>query len=357
MAKNTSLNKAATAKKDEFYTQLTDIEKELYHYREFFKGKTVFCNCDDPYESNFFKYFAMSFNTLGLKKLIATCYETSPLVYTQLDMYGGEQVLSTAKDGKRAHKIEITEVTDINEDGRIDLTDVELLIKNKNNVLTMLEGDGDFRSEECIELLKEADVVVTNPPFSLFREYVAQLMQYNKKFLIIGNQNAITYKEIFPLIMENRLWLGYKSGDMAFTVPEYYEPRETRYWVDEKGQKWRSMGNICWYTNIDHDKRHEDLILWKNYTPEEYPKYDNYDAIEVSKTSDIPCDYDGVMGVPITFLDKFSPKQFEILGATESEGKGFSHGLWNADSEVAQPMVKGQRRYKRVFIRRKQATN
>ena len=180
-----------------------------------------------------------------------------------------------------------------------------------------LKGDGDFRSKECIELLKEADIVVTNPPFSLFREYVAQLMEYEKKFLIIGSQNNVTYKEIFPLLMQNKIWLGYKSGDMAFKVPADSEPRATRYWEDEQGQKWRSLGNICWFTNLDHKKRHEDLILYKTYSPEEYPLYDNFDAINVNKTEDIPMNYDGVMGVPITFLDKYNPEQFEILGLTQ----------------------------------------
>ena len=308
---NKTLNDAKTAKKDEFYTQLVDIENELRHYREHFKGKIVFCNCDDPYESNFFKYFATNFNALGLKKLIATCYNGSPIQGNEL-MLKFDDVNEEPK--KIAYKVEITEVTDVNGDGRIDLADVRYLLQNDKNVLAMLKENGDFRSRECIELLKEADIVVTNPPFSLFREYVAQLMKYEKKFLIIGNQNAITYKEIFPLIKNDKIWLGYKSGDMAFRVPPTYEPRETRYWQDETGQKWRSMGNICWYTNLDHSKRHEELILYKTYNAEEYPQYDNYDAINVDKTADIPCDYDGVMGVPITFLDKYNPEQFEIIG-------------------------------------------
>ena len=306
-----NLANAKEAKKDEFYTQLADIENELKHYRQHFKGKIVFCNCDDPYESNFFKYFAINFNALGLKKLIATCYDGSPFLGSELLFDFGEET----KDDypKKAYKVEITEVTDINGDGRVDLGDVQYLLKNDKNVLTKLKGSGDFRSVECIELMKEADVVVTNPPFSLFREYVAQLMKYEKKFLIIGNQNAITYKEIFPLIKNNKLWLGYKTGDMAFRVPDYYEARETRYWQDESGQKWRSMGNICWFTNLEHKKRHEELILYAHYNPEYYPKYDNYDAINVDRVSEIPCDYDGVMGVPITFLDKYNPEQFEIV--------------------------------------------
>lgn len=350
---NKALSNANRAKKDEFYTQLSDIENELRHYRQHFRGKTILCNCDDPYESNFFKYFAMNFNFFGLKKLICTCYATSPLVYTQMSFFGEEEVVGTSDDNRKPYKIEITEVKDLNGDGAVDLTDVDLLLQSVDGKPELLNGDGDFRSDECIELLKEADIVVTNPPFSLFREYVAQLIEYNKKFIIIGNQNAITYKEIFPLLKDNKMWIGYKSGDMAFTVPDSYEARETRFWIDENGQKWRSLGNICWYTNLDIEKRHEDMILFRNYTPENYPHYDNYDAIEVSKVADIPCDYDGAMGVPITFMDKFNPEQFEILGATESEGKGFSNGLWIEDSKVAQPLINGERKYKRIFIKRK----
>ena len=310
---NKALSAANKAKKDEFYTQLSDIENELRHYKEHFKGKTVLCNCDDPYESNFFKYFAINFNHLGLKKLICTCYAGSPVVYTQLSFFGEEEAIGKPQTEKKPYKIEITEVKDMNDDGAVDLTDVELLLKTVDGQPTLLKGNGDFRSEECIELLKEADIVVTNPPFSLFREYVAQLIEYDKKFIIIGNQNAITYKEIFPLLKDNKIWIGYKFGDRAFTVPDTYEERATRFWIDEKGQKWRSLGNVCWYTNLDIQKRHEDLILYKAYSPEDYPHYDNYDAIEVSKVADIPCDYFGCMGVPITFMDKYNPEQFEIV--------------------------------------------
>lgn len=315
MAKNASLHKANKAKEDEFYTRLTDIENELRHYKQHFAGKTVFCNCDDPFESNFFKYFAMNFNHLGLKKLVATCYVSSPVAGQQISLFDIFPIKGTVTENKQPHKIEITEVPDANSDGAIDLCDVEHLLKNGKNVLTLLEGNGDFRSPECIEILKEADVVVTNPPFSLFREYVAQLMEYNKLFLIIGNQNAITYKEIFPLLKDNKVWLGYHCGDMAFAVPEYYEERETRFWIDESGQKWRSLGNICWYTNLDITKRHEKLDLYRKYKghEDEYPKYDNYDAINVDKVSEIPEDYMDVMGVPITFLDKYNPEQFEIV--------------------------------------------
>ncbi len=317
MAGNKSLRKANRVKEDEFYTQLADIELELKHYRKHFAGKTIFCNCDDPYESNFFKYFAMNFNFLGLKKLIATCYTGSPVAGQQLDMLSIFEMLPSEEEPPKKHpyKIEITEIVDINGDGAIDLTDVEYLLRNKKNSLTLLDGDGDFRSPECIEILKQADIVVTNPPFSLFREYIAQLIEYDKKFLVIGSQNAITYKEIFPLLKDNKMWLGFRCGDMAFTVPEYYEERETRFWIDDNGQKWRSLGNICWFTNLDHKKRHEELELYKRYTPEEFLRYDNFNAINVNKTADIPEDYDGEMGVPITFLDKYNPDQFEIVDA------------------------------------------
>lgn len=354
--KNKNLGDAKNAKKDEFYTQLVDIENELRHYKEHFKDKTVFCNCDDPYESNFVKYFAMNFNALGLKKLIATCYATSPVMYTQLSFFNDEEETEIAESGKKPYVIEITEVTDENGDGAVDLADFELILKK--NKPKLLQGNGDFRSEECIEFLKEADIIATNPPFSLFREYVAQLIEYDKKFIIIGNQNAITYKEVFPLIKENKLWLGYKCGDMAFTVPESYEARETRFWIDESGQKWRSFGNICWYTNLDHSKRHEGLILYKNYNEEEYPTYDNYDAIEVSKVSEIPCNFDGVMGVPVTFLDKYNPNQFEILGITDRQNtsglrtkKYTSEDTPKYNDLNARSVLKNENGYKQMYAR------
>ena len=356
---NSNLHDSSRNKQDEFYTNLQLIEDELDWYRPHFMGKRVLCNCDDPYESNFFKYFAMNFNALGLKSLTATCYATSPVVYTQLDLFGGEEKIGCKKrkrkqKGKPPYKIVITEVKDENGDGRIDLADVEWLIKNKKNVLTKLKGDGDFRSAECVALLDEADVVVTNPPFSLFREYMALLMEHKKQFLIVGNMNAVTYKEVFPLIKDNKVWLGNKAGHFWFKVPSHYEEKATDFKIDENGQKWRRMGNICWFTNLDFPKRHEKMLLWKKYTPEAYPKYDNYDAIEVSKTDDIPCDWDGAIGVPITFIYKYNPDQFDIIGATESEGVGFSAGLWDASSEVAQPLIGGTRKYKRIFIRRKE---
>ena len=356
MAGNSNLRNANKAKKDEFYTQLADIELELKHYRKHFAGKTIFCNCDDPYESNFFKYFAMNFNFLGLKKLVATCYIGSPVVGEQFEQLSLFEILPSDENTPKRfpYKIEITEVIDINGDGAVDLTDVEYLLRNKKNSLSLLDGDGDFRSPECVEILKQSDIVVTNPPFSLFRDFVAQLIEYDKKFIIIGNQNAITYKEIFPLLKENRMWLGYRCGDMAFTVPEYYEERETRFWIDDNGQKWRSLGNICWFTNLDHKKRHEELELYKKYNPEEYPKYDNYNAINVGKTADIPEDYYEVMGVPITFLDKYSPDQFEILGMAASAGyRKEIVGIDFIGTKDARPLINGKNTYARIFIRRK----
>ena len=348
MANNAGLTKANKAKKDEFYTQLADIEVELKHYKKHFVGKTVLCNCDDPYESNFFKYFAMNFNYLGLKKLIATCYDSSPIVGEQLSLF----------PDKRPYMIQITEVLDENGDGAIDLTDVAYLLQNRKNSTHKLKN-GDFRSDECVEILKEADIVVTNPPFSLFREFVALLEQYQKQYLIIGNVNAVTYKEIFPLIKNNKLWLGYSihSGDREFRVPNDYPLEAASCRIDEKGNKYIRVKGVRWYTNMDYIERHTDLELWKAYTPEAYPKYDNYNAIEVGVTAEIPEDYYDVMGVPITFLDKFNPDQFEILGATESEGKGVSAGLWDETSKIAQPLVHGERKYKRFFIRRKQNGN
>ena len=325
MAKNSRLTQAKTNKKDEFYTQLKDIENELYHYRDFFCGKVVFCNCDDPYESTFFKYFANNFNFLGLKKLICTCYAKSHVAWRQLELIDApelslslslNEVNPSENSNKKPYKIEITEVPDSDGKGTTDLSDVDFLIKNRKNVLSVLDGDGDFRSQECIELLKEADVVVTNPPFSLFREYVAQLVQYDKKFIIIGHNNAITYKEIFPLIKNNRMWLGYGfKGDAAHFINRHYEDYATA--SDHKEGMIRVSG-VTWYTNIEIPKRQEELLLYRHYTPEEYPTYDNFNAINVDKTSDIPCDYDGVMGVPITFLSKYNPKQFEIVGCTAS---------------------------------------
>ncbi len=374
MAGNSNLHIANKNKKDEFYTQLEDIELELKHYRKYFAGKTVFCNCDDPYESNFFKYFAMNFNYLGLKKLVATCYIGSPVVGEQFEQLSIFDIFPSEENTpkKFPYKIEITEVVDANGDGTVDLTDVEYLLRNKNNALTLLTGDGDFRSPECIEILKQADIVVTNPPFSLFREFVAQLVEYSKQFIIIGNVNAITYKEIFPLIKENKLWLGYSihSGDREFRVPDDYPLNASGYRIDENGYKYIRVKGVRWFTNLDIKKRHEELDLYKKYTPEEYPKYDNYNAVEVSKTADIPEDYYGAMGVPITFLDKYNPEQFEILGMCENldlyglktrvytsqECKDRYFELFGKKGTYdlnASGVIDGKKVYQRILIRRK----
>lgn len=306
------LAKAQDAKKDEFYTQLPDIEKELVHYQEHFRDKVVFCNCDDPYESNFFKYFALNFNALGLKKLIATCYDGSPIAQQELPLFPVEHSTPT----KKAYKVEITEVPDLDGNGSTDLTDVKLLLQNNNNVKAELKGNGSFDSPESIELLKEADVVVTNPPFSLFREYLSLLDKYNKQFIIIGNTNALTYKETFKMFQEDKIRTGYTNFNvgMYFQVPDSWE----KFHHIENGKKMARVSTSCWFTNLPVSKHNEELILIKHYTPEEYPKYDNYDAINVNTYTDIPCDFDGVMGVPITFLDKYNPEQFEIVGLGNS---------------------------------------
>ncbi|MCQ2341909.1 MAG: adenine-specific methyltransferase EcoRI family protein [Paludibacteraceae bacterium] len=314
----TDLSNAKKAKQDEFYTQLEDIEKELRFYKDHFNGKVVFCNCDDPYESNFFKYFALHFNDLGLKKLICTCYDGSPFMGNELvfdfDIFHNEA-------SKKAYKVEITEVKDENGDGAIDLSDVRILLQNDKNAISILKGNGDFRSPECVELLKEADIVVTNPPFSLFREYVAQLVEYDKKYIILGNMNAITYRDIFSLIQNNKMWIGQGFNLSMIFKTTYANTNEgNRKYVASKGynpdDNFVKTPAIAWYTNLDIQKRHEELDLYKSYTPEEYKKYDNYDAINVDKVTDIPCDYEGVMGVPLTFLDKYNPDQFEIIGRT-----------------------------------------
>jgi len=291
---NRSLGAARATKQDEFYTQLSDIEKELRHYTKHFKGKTVLCNCDDPRVSNFFHFFSYNFEKLELKKLIATCYknQNADLFSTHVAERG---VYLEYKGDKSRNRIP---------------DPAKIGVHN-------FKGDGDFRSEECIALLKQADIVVTNPPFSLFREYVQQLMEHDKKFLIIGNQNAISYKEIFETIKQNEMWLGY-THPVAFVVPDHYEMREVRSWRGEDGTNWRSLGNACWFTNLDIQKRHEELITVMTLDSKKHLNYDNYDAIEVSKIKDIPIDYDAAMGVPVTFLEKYNPDQFEIIGITKT---------------------------------------
>ena len=319
---------ARKAPKDEWYTQIKDIENELRHYKHFFKGKTVFCNCDDPYESNFFRYFAMNFNHLGLKKLITTCYVSSKVMYTQLSLFDDMEYSypDPKTANKKPYKVEITDVSDENGDGAFDIEDIKLLLKNRKNVCTVLKGDGDFRSDECKALLKEADIVVTNPPFSLFRDYIDLLMEYDKKFILLGRQTSISLNDFFRYIMENRVWIGYGFNlSMIYKTPYENKEEANRKYVASKGfnpdEGYVKVPGICWYTNLDIDKRHEPLILYRKYNAAEYQKYDNYDAIHIGKIADIPCDYYDVMAVPITFLDKFNPEEFEILGITDRNNK------------------------------------
>lgn len=316
---NKNLNAAKSAKKDEFYTQLVDIENELRHYRNHFRGKTVLCNCDDPRVSNFFHYFSYNFEQLGLKKLITTCYKNQ------------ERDLFSQHDSERAIWLEYT--GDHNSNRIPDPEEIGI---------NYLQGDGDFRSQECIELLKQADIVVTNPPFSLFREYVAQLMKYEKKFVIIGHQNALKYKEMFPLIINDKIWLGYGFKGGAGHFISNYEDVAT---AGDHREGMIRVSGVTWFTNLEIPKRNEELVLYKAYEPEEYPKYDNYDAINVDKTVEIPKDYYGIMGVPITFMDKYNPQQFEIVGV-------MNHGC-DSIYDVAKPLLNGKELYTRILIRRR----
>ncbi|MDD4902761.1 MAG: adenine-specific methyltransferase EcoRI family protein [Patescibacteria group bacterium] len=336
---NTNLHKASAAKKDEFYTQLVDIEKELKHYKDQFREKVVYCNCDDPFESNFFKYFAANFNALGLKKLITTSYTKSPIAGGQLSLF---EIKGLKPDGKEPFKIEINEVSDNDADGAVGLSDVAWLLKNDSNIATPLKGNGDFRSAECIELLKQADIVVTNPPFSLFREYMAQLVECKKKFLIIGNTNALTYREIFKLVKDDKLRTGYTNFNvgMFFVVPDDWEQF---HHIDKAGKKIARVSTSCWFTNLEVEKHKQCITLYKKYTPEEYPKYDNYDAINIDTYIDIPSDYKGAMGVPITFVDKYNPEQFEIIGL----------GISNSGIEIGvKPYKKEHKKYRKEIQKR-----
>jgi len=354
-----NLAKAKKAKNDEFYTQYVDIQKEVESYIEYnpdtFRNKIVYCNCDDPYESNFFRYFVLNFKRLGLKKLITTSYKPSPVANTLLELVAGggnSKVKSKNSLEVTANKIIINSVGDIDGDGEFSLKDIAQQLKeNKNNEWEPLKEDGDFRSEECIKLLKKADIVVTNPPFSLFREYVAQLFEYGKQFLIIGNMNAITYKEVFPKIKENKMWLGVFSGAKKYLIPDGVNFKRSNIEVGEDGKRYAKMGNTVWFTNLDHGRRHQPLNLM---TMEEnkkfnskvkksktiYKKYDNYNAIEVPFTDVIPSDHEGVMGVPISFLDKYNPDQFEIIK--------FRHGADGKDLAI-----NGKTPYFRILIKHK----
>lgn len=360
---NRNLTIAKKAKNDEFYTQYPDIQKEIESYLEYdketFKGRVIYCNCDDPFESNFFRYFVLNFNRLGLKKLITTSYKPSPVANTQLGLFGNDKTLSPIKGRPKitANKFVINEVGDVDRDGSFTLKDIaELLKTNKNNEWAPLEKDGDFKSEECIELLKQSDIVITNPPFSLFREYVKQLFDYDKRFVIIGNLHAIAYKEIFPLIKGNKMWLGngFHAGNAYFSTPNIREFAGGVY--DEKTGlvKFR---NCCWFTNLDHGKRHQPLKLMtmeenlkfnkKMRSKTGYEHYDNYDAIEVPFTDAIPSDYSGVMGVPVSFLGSYNPDQFEILGSNrgtdQDPEKIYGKGSY----------LNGKETFKRIFIKHK----
>lgn len=363
-ATNKLLHSAKRSKSDEFYTQYSDIQKEVEAYLEYnrdaFRSRVVYCNCDDPFESNFFRYFVLNFKRIGLKQLITTSYKPSPIANTQLELFPQDDVVTKPKGRPKAtaNKFIINEVGDIDGDGEFSLKDVALqLKKNKNNEWAPLSGDGDFRSEESVTLLNQADIVVTNPPFSLFRVYMKQLVDYDKMFLIIGNINAISYKEVFPLIKENKIWLGTGMGRWisGFIVPESYELYGTEARIEE-GKRIVATNNCLWLTNIDHGKRHQPLPLMtmsdnikfsshKEIKGKEYKKYDNYDAIEVPYTDAIPSDYDGVMGVPISFLDKYNPDQFEIIG-------GYNYS-YDYDGKTWNGKVNGKYVYKRILIKKK----
>ena len=344
---NSILNNAKySADTDEWYTPYETIEEELLHYEKQFYGKTVLCNCDDPYKSNFAYYFMRNFNRLRLKKLICTSYRNSKIS----SLKGNSRLSVLLRDSKgqviakdEGYVLIITKLPSQNNATISDNAIKEAL--RKKGVVERLKGNGDFRTKECLEYLKQCDICCTNPPFSLFAALFSLLVKYKKQYLLIGNQNAITYKEIFPYIKENKAWVGYKFGDMAFRVPPDTEPRKTRFWVDSEGQKWRSLGNAMWLTNLDTAKRHRNLKLTQRYHPSKYRRYDNFDAINVPKVADIPMDYNGIMGVPITFLKYHNGTQFEIVGEA-------NHGSDN-DFDLFKPIVDGKEVFKRILIRKK----
>ena len=340
---NINLQNAKDLRDDEFYTTYESIEEELAHYSSHFLGKTILCNCDDPFESNFCKYFIANFARLGLKRLICTSYKGSKVISTKYKLLDANNRRLSRKHGY---------VLDIKDEivpcKELALESIETwLLENKP--IRKLKGDGDFLSDECLAYLHQADIIVTNPPFSKFKEMVSVLVAANKKYLLVGNQNSLTYKEIFPLIQQNLAWTGYRFGDMKFRVPADSTPRKTRFWIDESGQKWRSLGNAMWLTNLDIDKKHQWLPLVKKYSPEEYPTYDNYPAINVKRVVDIPADYPGIMGVPITILGKYNPDQFEIVGEA-------NHGSDN-EFDLFKPLVNGKLLFKRILIRLKKNQN
>jgi hypothetical protein len=340
MSDNSILNKAKHSHNtDEWYTDYKTVEEEVNHYINHFAGKVVLCNCDDPYESAFTKYFLKYFNVLNLKKLICTSYKGSRVVDT-LDMFDNKKVKI---NNKSAYVLIVNNISGSG-DGPISDQDVFSFLEKKANI-KQLKGDGDFGSQECVKYLKESDIIVTNPPFSKFTQLFSLITKYNKKYLLIGNQNALTYKDVFPYIKNGKAWIGYRFGDMAFKVPNDTSPRKTRFWIDENGQKWRSLGNAMWLTNLDNERKHKELILQSFYSPEKYPKYDNYDAINVSKVADIPMDYPGIMGVPLTFLKYHNEEQFEIIGEA-------NHGSDN-EFDLFKPIVNGKEIFKRILIKNK----
>ena len=365
---NKNLSNAKNAKKDEFYTQYNVIEKEISAYLEYdpdvFRGKTVLLPCDDPEWSNFTKYFAQNFDRFGLKKLISTSYAADSKTYKgtyQPTLFETSDSKYDQNKTTRNGKI-FTLTCDRSGDQKVNVDDLEW---------HYLVGDGDFRNDEVKKLQAESDIIITNPPFSMFREFLAWIVEASKQFIIIGNMNAITYKEVFPLIKENKVWLGpsISSGDREFQVPDDYPINAAGWRIDECGRKFLRIKGVRWFTNLDHGRRHQPLPLMTMADnlkfskhkeikgKKSYDRYDNYDAIEVPFTDAIPIDYESVMGVPISFLDKYNPEQFEIVGATESEGKGFSQGLWDETSKISQPVVSKERLYKRIFIKHRDTTN
>lgn len=336
---NKNLQAARNLKDDEFYTTYESIVEELSHYSHHFRGKVILCNCDDPFESNFSKYFLKNFNVFGLARLICTSYKGSNVLGTQLELFDDN---NNALHNRHGYVLDVKHIGK----GKDELSDKYITEWLRCScAIKKLKGDGDFRSKECLAYLQQADIIVTNPPFSLFKELVSILVKYKKKYLLVGNQNALTYKEIFPLIQNNEAWTGYRFGDMKFRVPSDSSPRETRFWIDETGQKWRSLGNAMWLTNLDIERRHKFLELKKKYSPEEYPTYDNFDAINVKRVEDIPMDYTGIMGVPITIINKYNPEQFELVGEA-------NHGCDN-EYDLFKPLVNGKLLFKRILIRNK----
>ena len=350
---NATLNHAFAVKKDEFYTQYEDVCKEILNYAEQFNGKSVLCNCDDPFESAFFRFFVLHFDELELRKLTSVCYAGSPIAGKQYPLEGGSG----------AYKVEVTEVPNeplIRPDGSLEL---EMILAMSGNSLNRLAGDGDFRSGECIDLLNSSDIVATNPPFSLFREYMGQLAQYGKDFVILGNMNASTCKEVFPLFQQDQVWYGQsiRSGDRKFYVPDDYPLEATGCGIDETGRRFIRVKGVRWFTNLDNARRHETLALSRNFEADRYPKYDNYDVIDVKRTLDIPADYDGIMGVPITFLDKYNPEQFELVMLANGNARTNVDAATLAevgyfpqkDDKGGVGILNGKRVYARIFVRRR----